>query len=226
MAETIEAVAELSEDGKTIAITPAEGLLDNSVYEIVLSGVKSLDGSKILPDFTAKIMTPLSPMYCTVESIGALVDSFGIPEQNLRIYIRDASKYADYILSQSGNVTAAEKKKREFAMEQFVRTKVTLDCMQRACMDRVSSGAGSTFRLDAVEITESMNSTVWKSMMADLRKDLQKWQDAIRGYFNEGRAKPKATRVGIKASENSDVPHTTVDKILNDFSRSMPDWSE
>lgn len=62
MAETIEAVAELSEDGKTIAITPAEGLLDNSVYEIVLSGVKSLDGSKALPDFMARIMTPLSPM--------------------------------------------------------------------------------------------------------------------------------------------------------------------
>lgn len=226
MAEIVESTAELSEDGEAIAITPAGGLLDNSIYEIVIDGIKSADGLKTLPKFTATIMTSLSPMHCTVDSVKALVDSFGIPEQNLRIYIRDASKYADYILSSSGNVSAKEKEERKFAMEQFVRTKVTLDCMQRACMDRVSSGAGSTFKLDAVEITESMNSTVWKSMMADLRKDLQKWQDAIRGYFNEGRAKPKATRVGIKASENNDVSHTTVDKILDSISRTPPDWSE
>ncbi len=226
MAEIINATAELSEDKQTIVVTPDVAIADNSIYEVIISGVKSADGTKTLPSFTAKIMTPLSPMYCTVDSIKALVDSFGIPEQNLRIYIRDASNYADYIMSSSGTVSASEKKKRQFALEQFVRTKVTLDCMQRSCMDRVSSGAGSTFKLDAVEITESMNSTVWKSMMADLRKDLQKWQDAIRGYFNEGRAKPKATRVGIKASENNDVSHTTVDKILNDFTRTMPDWSE
>ena len=226
MAEIVEASAALSEDGKTLIVTPAGGLADNSIYEIEIAGVKSSDGSKTLPAFKARIITPLSPMYCTVDSIRALVDSFGIPEQNLRIYIRDASKYADYILSNSGNVSAQDKKKRQFALEQFVRTKVTLDCMQRSCMDRASSGAGSTFKLDAVEITESMNSTVWKSMIADLRKDLQKWQDAIRGYTNEGRAKPKATRVGIKASENNDVSHTTVDKILNDISRTMPDWSE
>ena len=226
MAEIINATAELSEDKQTIVVTPDVTIADNSIYEVIISGVKSADGTKTLPSFTAKIMTPLSPMYCTVDSIKALVDSFGIPEQNLRIYIRDASNYADYIMSSSGTVSASEKKKRQFALEQFVRTKVTLDCMQRSCMDRVSSGAGSTFKLDAVEITESMNSTVWKSMMADLRKDLQKWQDAIRGYFNEGRAKPKATRVGIKASENNDVSHTTVDKILNDFTRTMPDWSE
>ena len=226
MAEIVNAAAELSADKQTVTVTPEGGLTDNSVYEVMISGVKSADGSKTLPPFKAKIMTPLSPMYCTVDSIRALVDSFGIPEQNLRLFIRDASKYADYILSSSGTVSASEKKKRQFAMEQFVRTKVVLDSMQRSCMDRASMGAGSTYKLDAVEITDSMNSTVYKSMMNALNLDLQKWQDAIRGYFNEGRAKPKATRVGIKASENNDVSHTTVDKILDDISRTPPDWSE
>lgn len=226
MAEIVSAAAELSADGQTLTVTPEGKLEDNSVYEVMISGVKSTDGTKTLPNFTAKIMTPLSPMYCTVDSIRAMVDSFGIPEQTLRIYIRDASKYADYILSSSGTVSASDKKKRMFAMEQFVRTKVVLDSLQRSCMDRASMGAGSTYKLDAVEITDSMNSTVYKSMMNALNLDLQKWQDAIRGYFNEGRAKPKATRVGIKASENNDVSHTTVDKILSDISRTMPDWSE
>ena len=226
MAEIVSAAAELSADGQTLTVTPEGKLEDNSVYEVMISGVKSTDGTKTLPNFTAKIMTPLSPMYCTVDSIRAMVDSFGIPEQTLRIYIRVASKYADYILSSSGTVSASDKKKRMFAMEQFVRTKVVLDSLQRSCMDRASMGAGSTYKLDAVEITDSMNSTVYKSMMNALNLDLQKWQDAIRGYFNEGRAKPKATRVGIKASENNDVSHTTVDKILSDISRTMPDWSE
>ena len=226
MAEIINVSVELSEDGKTLIVTPETELEDNGIYEFVISGVKSADRTKTLPDFTASVMTPLSPMHCTVDSVRALVDSFDIPEQNLQIYIRDASKYADYILANAGNVSAKDKEKRQFAMEQFVRTKVTLDCLQRSTMDRVSAGAGSMYKLDAVEIQESSNSSIYKAMMAALRDDLQKWQDAIRGYFNEGRAKPKATRVGIKASENNDVSHTTVDKILDSITRTPPDWSE
>ena len=58
-----------------------------------------------------------------------------------------------------------------------------------------------------------------------LKKALQKWQDAVRGYYNEGRVKPKATRIGIKSSQNSDVSFTTIDSILQDYTRSMPQWS-
>lgn len=62
-------------------------------------------------------------------------------------------------------------------------------------------------------------------MLDLLRGNLKEWQDAIRGYYNEGRAAPVATRIGLKASSNSEVTHTTVDMILNDWTRTMPESS-
>lgn len=62
-------------------------------------------------------------------------------------------------------------------------------------------------------------------MLDRLAKELQKWQDAIRGYYNEGRVKPRATRVGIKSSQNSDVAYTTLDSIIQDVTRNVPQWS-
>jgi hypothetical protein len=208
-------------DNTVIHIKPKDPIKENSVYTIRIKGVKSKDGKKELPPISVDIMTPLSPMYCTLSSVRALTDSFGIPKEDMLLYIRDASKFADYVASASSSTSSTN----TFAREQFVRTKAVLDCLTRSCMERTSSGGGSTYTLDTATIEDSMNSGSYKNMIADLRKDLDKWQDAIRGYFNEGRAKPKATRVGLKSDQNSDVSHTTVDKILDSISRTPPEGS-
>ena len=49
--------------------------------------------------------------------------------------------------------------------------------------------------------------------------------DAVRGYLNPGHAAPKATRLGIDASENSDVAQITVDSLVQEFNRDVPQWS-
>ena len=69
-------------------------------------------------------------------------------------------------------------------------------------------------------------SAAFAKLLDRLRKNLHDWQDALRGYYNEGRAKPKATRIGTKSNTNSQIAHTTVDKILNDFSRTMPEGND
>ena len=226
MAEPVEVIAGVGDDFKSLMIQPQDEILENSYYEVTVSGVKSKDGTKTLPPVTLTFMTPLNPMYCSVKSVRALVDAYGIPERNLRLYIHEASEYADYILSQSGTVSESTKEKRMFALQQFVRTKVTMDCINSYMMSSTATGVGSRYKLDVVEVEESMNASAMKAMLDALRKDLDKWQDAIRGYFPEGRAKPKATRVGLKANQNSDVPHTTVDKILDSISRTPPDGSD
>ena len=91
-------------------------------------------------------------------------------------------------------------------------------------MNRTLDG-GNKYKLDTVEYEDSVNSASFKNLIDALKKALQKWQDAVRGYYNEGRVKPKATRIGIKSSQNSDVSFTTIDSILQDYTRSMPQWS-
>lgn len=226
MSDDIEFMAGVLDDMKSVGFSPLDELEDNSVYTIKVSGIRSKDGKHVMPDTSFSFMTPLSPMYCTVDSIRALVDSFGIPERSIRLYIRDASKYADYIRESSSSSSSSNSTESNFAMQQFVRTKVVLDCLTGYVMASSSNGSSAKYKLDVVEIQESLNSAMLSKMLDSLRKDLDKWQDAIRGYFPEGRAKPKATRTGLKASSNSEVSYTTVDKILDSISRTPPDRSD
>lgn len=214
--EKITAIATAA--GNILEITPDSAILDNSKYVIRLKNVKSADGSKIFPEQVFTITTAIKPMYCTLNSLKALVDSFGVPEANLLSYIRDASKQADFIAG--GDATKAD----SFAVEQFVRTKATLDCLVRACMDRTMHGGGR-YTLGDATLEDAVNSAAFKNMIKMLQDDLKKWEDAIRGYYNEGRCKPKATRIGLKSSSNSDVSQITVDAILNDITRTPPQWS-
>ena len=216
MTETIESTFELSTDNKTLTITPKE-IKDNYLYTVTVSGLKDSTGAA-MPAVEVSYQTPYSPMYCTLESLKVVVDTFGIPDENLLMYIRQASKEADYI---AGGTAKAE----DYATQEFVRTKATYDCLTRAFMDRAYSGGGSTYTLDTATYQDSLNSTAFKELLNRLGKALQKWQDAIRGYFNEGRVKPKATRMGLKSSQNSEVAWTTVDTISQDINRSMPQWS-
>lgn len=200
-----------------LEIEPEEGLKDNSTYIIKIKGLMSADGAVILPDKTFEITTKVTPMYCTLNSLQALVECFGIPDNRLLSYIQVASKTADF-------VSGGEADPEDFAVEQFTRTKAVLDCLLHGCMEKTSSG-GATFKLGDAELVDATNSTAFKNMIKMLQDDLQKWQDAIRGYYNEGRCAPKATRFGIKSSSNQDVPWTTVDTILNDLSRSVAQWA-
>lgn len=201
---------------RELQITP-EKLENNSSYTITIKGIIDASTGKTLPDKTIVIKTPYYPMYCTLESLKVVVDTFEIPEQNLLSFIRDASKYADF-------VSGGEADSTDFAVEEFVRTKAVLDCLVRTFMNRSVEG-GNKYKLDTVEYEDSTNSAAFKNLIDALKKALQKWQDAVRGYYNEGRVKPKATRIGIKSSQNGDVSYTTIDNILQDFSRTMPQWS-
>lgn len=218
--ETIQAQATVDDTGKILVVTP-ETIQENSIYRVTVTGLLDADGNP-MDSVTVEYRTPYSPLYCTLDSLKLVVDTFGIPDENMLSYIRQASKEADFI---AGGTAVKKGQAPSFAVEQFVRTKATYDCLTRAFMDRAYSGGGSKYTLDTATFEDSLNSTAYKTMFDRLAKELQKWQDAIRGYYNEGRAKPKATRVGINSSQNSDVSYTNLDTIIQDVTRNMPQWS-
>lgn len=214
--EKITGTLSLSEDGKTAIIVPEKKLKENSLYEVTLSGLSDINGNEIKP-VTVIYRTPYSPLYCSVDSLKMVVDTFGLTDEAMLSYIRQASREADFIAGGTADPT-------DFAVQQFARTKATYDCLTRSFMDRTYSGGGA-YKLDTAEYEDSLNSAAFKQLLDRLGKELQKWQDAIRGYFNEGRAKPKATRTGLKSSQNSEVKQTTLDTIIMDATRNTPQWS-
>ncbi len=207
-------------NGNELDIDLATPPVDNSKYTIRIRGLKSSDGTKTLPSMSINVVTAMSPMYCSLASLQALVSNFGIPEEDLLSFIRDGSRYADFV--GQDKTTTSENANDQFAREELVRCKASIDCLMRGAMSKTMSG-GNTYTLDVATLQEGTNASAFKNLIDGLRKELKKWEDAVRGYYNEGRAKPKATRIGTKSDTNSTIAHTTVDKILNDFTRTMPE---
>lgn len=213
----LTATIALNEDETVVVVTPDQKLENNSIYTVTVKGLMSADGTPI-PDATIEYRTPYSPLYCSVDSLKLVVDTFGISDEAMLSYIRQASREADFIAGGTADST-------DFAVQQFVRTKATYDCLTRSFMDRTYSGGGSRYKLDTAEYEDSLNAAAFKQLLDRLGKELQKWQDAIRGYFNEGRAKPKATRMGLKSAQNAEIKQTTLDTIIQDATRNVPQWS-
>lgn len=216
-AKELTATIALNEDETVVVVTPDQKLENNSIYTVTIKGLMSADGTPI-PDATIEYRTPYSPLYCSVDSLKLVVDTFGISDEAMLSYIRQASREADFIAGGTADST-------DFAVQQFVRTKATYDCLTRSFMDRTYSGGGSRYKLDTAEYEDSLNAAAFKQLLDRLGKELQKWQDAIRGYFNEGRAKPKATRMGLKSAQNAEIKQTTLDTIIQDATRNVPQWS-
>ena len=207
------------ESSKNILKIAPEKVKDNSDYTFTISGIKDKNGN-LLATKTFTIRTEYKPMYCTLESLKMITDAYEIPDNNMRSFIRDASKYADFIISQ----TKAKTKTDSFAVENFVKTKATYDCLMRMIMS-AGLNKNNRYKLDVIEYEHESDIEALKELLDDLGKQLKTWEDAVRGYWPEGRAKPRITRIGIKSASNTEVAWTTTESLLQEIARSVPQWS-
>lgn len=209
-------------DGNILEITPTIDIQDNSQYTIRISGLKSADGTKSLPTQFITITTAVTPAYCTLSDLKAVTEGFGIEDSTMLLYIREASNFVDFVAS-STNISGDT---LTYAKGELTKVKATLDCLMRGFVTgTLSQGVGKRYKLGEDELEELDRTTAFKNFLDWLRWLLQYWEDAVRGYINPGRAKPKATRLGIKAADNNDVTQITFDQIVNDYTRSIVQFS-
>ena len=199
-----------------LEITPAEALTTNSIYEIRIKGLKAFKKNKKLDTLDLKVVTELTPSYCNIEAINALVEVFEISEDKLLYYIREASRYADYLKG----TTYSKSDTISFEVEQFVKTKASLDALLKAYVEKVAdSGSKGTLGDTTFEFSTRFEGI--QDLIKTLKGELKKWEEAVRGYKNDGCIKPKANKIGLKANTNSDVTPTSVENIHNDFARNQ-----
>ena len=197
-----------------LIVTPEEPIEDNCQYEIRLKDVRSKDGNATLDSYTCKVVTALSPAYCTVSDVAILVDEFKIPQTTVLYYIREASRYVDYIREVSG----IDSKEVTFASREFVKIKAQIDCLLKAYVAKAAgSGLKGTLGEISFEQTEKYASGI-NDLLDYLWKRLKGWEDALKGNYElEGRAKPSFS---IKASQTN--KDTYFNEIVNDMERKLP----
>lgn len=167
-----------------IEITPTAGMKDNSSYEVKLKGLKELGGKRTL-NKTITVSTGIWPAYASLQSIQSLIESYDVPVPTILYHIREASKFVDYIKSRTYSATETI----PFEVEQFVKYRAAHECVMRYYIDR-SSEAGTKGALGDVQFDLSGKLTDITALLKLLKGYEDDWLLSIRGYKNEGRAKP------------------------------------
>lgn len=172
-----------------IEIIPAEGVKDNSIYEIKLNNLKATNGTYVGSD-PIKFATAMTPMYCNIIDVASLMDIVDIPEDIILYNIREASRYADYIFERKFYGKKINSNKIPFEIKEFVRYKAAKDCMLKIYMSLVSNNVVQGALGDITFKTRDQVPDI-KKLLDYLDSEIKKWYDAIEGYHSEGRAKMK-----------------------------------
>jgi len=201
-----------------LIVTLPEDIKDNSQYEVRIKGLQSRDGRSRLDSFQYRITTALTPSYCDVSDVAVLQDTFGISENTILYYIREASKYADYVVENTATVgTTSVVTEVTLPIKNFVITKVMLDCLLNAFINK-AAGAGIKGTLGKIsfENTEKYASNI-DDLLDFLKAQLKMWLDALKGHHLEGRAAPVWAKKGYKTQNP-----TTFEQLINDINREPP----
>lgn len=174
-----------------IEITPEDGILDNSIYEIKLYNVKSADGLSELSNQKVVVYTKMSPSYTTIEAVRSLLYNCDIPDSIILYHIREASKFVEYVTNKKYDVAAVP-----FNVFEYVKYKSAYDSLLSFSVNSVSTGITKGTMGD-VSYEKEFSVGDMSDLLKSLKHDLDTWYDSLFGYIQTGPAKPAIT---VKAS--------------------------
>lgn len=182
-----------------LEIIPQDGIQANSTYEIRLRGLKSADGTKELESETLTLHSRMTPSYCSVNAVLSLLDGCYISHENVMFNIREASKYANYLMRLSPNCEYVfELDEQAFEVEQFVKYKAAHDCTLKFYMEKVAN-SGMSGTLGEVSFDTPKSVPDISKLLSQLRRDVDKWNLALQGH-KEFRAKARTGVKGVRST--------------------------
>ena len=194
-----------------IEIIPTNGIKDNSIYEITLKNVKDKLGNSITKKYT--IYTKLSPLFSDVNAVRSLIANIEVSDSTILYHIREASKFAEYIKGEK-----IDEDNIPFEVTQFVKYRAAHECLLNFTIGQ-SSSTGLSGTVGNVTFSEKETNRDLGSLLKELEDEIKKWQDAIRGYQNEGRAKMKYAVKGYYSTILD--PPGTISPEITDFERGV-----
>lgn len=201
-----------------IEIIPEGGVKDNSIYEVRLKDLKQENGHKTLDEAVVKFCTKMTPAYTSLESVKALVENCGIPDETILYHIREASKYADYIKKCKSFYGKPDlnlgSEIDQFQKEQYAKYKAAYECMLRFYMDKAAeNGVKGTLGDITFDTTGKLPDI--SKLLAALKSEMDEWELALQGHSNI-RA---SMRTGVKSSTTSSYTATSKASMPPEFSR-------
>lgn len=179
-----------------IDITLEKKLLDNETYNIKLIAIENIYKEKFSD--TLKFNTAMKPFYININEVRALIGENKIPDEIIAYHIREASKFADYLMSKESIYHIEDEDDIPFVIQQFVKYYAAHECLLRYTID-IAASVGAKGVVGNVQFEEKESTKDISKLLNHLCDEIGKWKEAIKGYDGEGRAKMKATIRGNNA---------------------------
>lgn len=205
-----------------LEIIPLKHIEDNSEYKIKIKDIKSKNTIK-KTDLDLKICTAFSPCYISIKEVKSLFPKYSLSDETILYQIREASRFADFILSSRDDSIYVknfnDEKSILFEKEQFVKYQSAYNCMLQFYMDKQDS-AGTSGALGDASFDNKMNVDI-SDLLSAIKKKVDFWKDSLSGYTNIGRAKPKWTVKGAAIDNwvTGQVANSHYGPINNEFKR-------
>lgn len=214
--------------GNRLEIKPTGGMKPDSLYEIRIKRLESVDGKKVLKYKVFTVASEQISNFYTLGDVNYLINVFDASDTEVLYALKEASQFAQFLLNQiPGYENRAD---LPYLLQQFCKLRATLSLVSKHAVTTTTSGKVSghigNISFGATESGGSSSSSSGNGApsLSDLIKmikaEIEIFQKLIvdPSYLTMGRAEP---RVGKRSYNEKRKLHTYPTTLFDDLSRSL-----
>lgn len=214
--------------GNRLELRPIGGVKPDSLYEIRIKKLESVDGKKILKYKVYTVASEQISNFYTLGDVNYLIDVFDASDTEVLYALKEASRFAQFLLDQiPGYENRAD---LPYLLQQFCKLRATLSLVSKHAVTTSTSGKisghignisfGSTESGGSSSSSSSGNAPSLSDLIKMIKAEMEIFEKLIVDptYLTMGRAEP---RTGKRSYTEKQKLHTYPTTLFDDLSRSL-----
>ena len=214
--------------GNRLEIKPTGGMKPDSLYEIRIKRLESIDGKKVLKYKVFTVASEQISNFYTLGDVNYLINVFDASDTEVLYALKEASQFAQFLLNQiPGYENRAD---LPYLLQQFCKLRATLSLVSKHAVTTTTSGKvsghignisfGSTESGGSSSSSSGNGAPSLSDLIKMIKAEMEIFQKLIvdPSYLTMGRAEP---RVGKRSYNEKRKLHTYPTTLFDDLSRSL-----
>nr|DAJ61152.1 MAG TPA: hypothetical protein [Caudoviricetes sp.] len=214
--------------GNRLELRPVSGVKPDSLYEIRIKKLESVDGKKVLKYKVYTVASEQISNFYTLGDVNYLIDVFDASDTEVLYALKEASRFAQFLLDQiPGYENRAD---LPYLLQQFCKLRATLSLVSKHAVTTSTSGKisghignisfGSTESGGSSSSSSSGNAPSLSDLIKMIKAEMEIFEKLIVDptYLTMGRAEP---RTGKRSYTEKQKLHTYPTTLFDDLSRSL-----
>lgn len=214
--------------GNRLELRPVGGVKPDSLYEIRIKKLESVDGKKVLKYKVYTVASEQISNFYTLGDVNYLIDVFDASDTEVLYALKEASRFAQFLLDQiPGYENRAD---LPYLLQQFCKLRATLSLVSKHVVTTSTSGKisghignisfGSTESGGSSSSSSSGNAPSLSDLIKMIKAEMEIFEKLIVDptYLTMGRAEP---RTGKRSYTEKQKLHTYPTILFDDLSRSL-----